>query len=148
MAFTIRLATRADSEKLLAIEAASFPTDQISARQMRYLLSKAKAQTWVSEQAGIVVGYLMLFVPTLPAPARLYSIAIDKEYQGKGLASLLIQQAIAFAISAGYRRIRLEVRKGQTLVQQLYERHGFCPYQTLPRYYGDGEDGIRMEKRL
>jgi ribosomal-protein-alanine acetyltransferase len=141
----LRPAKVADLAGLNALESASFPSDQISARQMRYLLTRAKAHTLVATYQKQLVGYATLLLPAHPRPARLYSIAVDREFRGQGIAGRLLTALGRIAKQHGYRRQRLEVRASDEATQTLYRRFGFVEIDRLPGYYQDGEDALRME---
>ncbi|WP_416308033.1 GNAT family N-acetyltransferase [Neptunicella sp. SCSIO 80796] len=145
---SIRLARLNDAQELDDIEQHSFSTDQIPLRQMRYLLDKAKAKTWVLERDNKLAGYCMVLLPQLPRPARLYSIAVLSEYRGMGVANRLIETMLADIKLCGYTRVRLEVRASQHKVQALYQKFGFNPVEQISGYYADGEDAFRMERPL
>lgn len=67
------------------------------------------------------------------------------EYQGRGLGYRMLQELLAFAKEAGYRRIRLETdRTYQSRAYNLYKRVGFY---DIPRY-GDHEDDSALEMKL
>lgn len=144
----IRKATTGDLSALLLIESACFKTDKISPTQMRYLLTRAKAVTFVSLMDNVIAGYAMLLLPMLPRPARLYSIAVQQQYRGRKIAKRLMQHAINYAIHHQYSTMRLEVRASQLDVQHLYHQCGFNVVQKLSGYYADGEDGLRMQVTL
>lgn len=144
----IRRATAADSAALLALENRTFPSDRIPPRQMRYLLTRAKAVTWVAIEADQLIGYVMLFVPRLPRPCRVYSLAVDSRSRGRGIATSLLEAVLDFAREHGYRRVHLEVRASDTPVQSLYGRFGFTPIARLAGYYEDGEAALRMALTL
>lgn len=141
----IRKATTDDIPALLFIENTCFKTDKISPAQMRYLLSRGKAVTFVSLLDGVITGYAMLLLPMLPRPARLYSIAVQQQYRGRKIASRLMQHVIRYAKHNQYSTMRLEVRASQCDAQHLYYQSGFNVLTELPGYYADGEDGLRMQ---
>jgi ribosomal-protein-alanine acetyltransferase len=141
----LRQAQIADLAALNALESASFPSDQISARQMRYLLTRAKAHTLVATYKKQLVGYATLLLPAHPRPARLYSIAVDPKFRGQGIAGRLLAALGGIAKKHGYLRQRLEVRASDEATQALYRRVGFVQVKHLPGYYEDGEDALRME---
>ncbi len=145
---TIRAAQAGDMPALLAIEQASFQTDRISARQMAYLLRRGKTLTVVAEWAGKVVAYALVFVPALPRPARLYSIAVSEAFRGRKIALLLMQEALSQSAKLGYQSMRLEVRASQHATQAFYAKLGFAEIKKIPEYYQDGEEAIRMERAL
>jgi len=142
----IRPASTDDILPLLAIEQASFVSDRISRRQMRYLLTRAKAITLVADLDGKPVAYAMVFVPGLPRPARLYSVAVDPRFRGQKIAAKLLDELFLQLQQAGYQRIRLEVRESDASVQRLYQSLDFNELIRIPAYYEDGESAIRMEK--
>ena len=144
-ALRLREATPEDAPRLLEVEQRSFPSDRIKPRQMRYLLTRARATVLVAEvSSGEVAGYAMVLTPATPRPARLYSIAVDPDYRGSGLARTLLDACLAEIRERGYRRMVLEVRANDAPVRAFYQRAGFAPLSKLPAYYADGADGLRM----
>lgn len=141
----IREASLKDCEAMLAIESACFKTDRIPARQMRYLLSKAKALNLVLEHQGKIVGCCVTLLPKQPRPARLYSIAVLPAEQGKGFASDLLTYLIASLAEKNYQYCRLEVRASDIATQKLYERFGFEKIAETSGYYEDGESAVKMQ---
>lgn len=145
---TLHRATAKDKSSLLAIETSCFSTDRISPRQMHYLLTQAKAITLVALVGDQIVGYGMCLLPRPPRPARLYSLAVLPDWQGQQLARRLCERLLLELQSLNYSHCRLEVRRSQTTVQNLYLSLGFHPIDELPSYYQDQEDGLRMECKL
>jgi ribosomal protein S18 acetylase RimI-like enzyme len=80
--------------------------------------------------------------------ARLYSIAVDPALRGQGVAAALIAAAENAARARGSRSVRLEVRASNKAALSLYERAGFTFLERKPGYYQNGEDALRLEKRL
>lgn len=143
-ALRLREATPEDAPRLLEVEQRSFPSDRIKPRQMRYLLTRARAVVRVAEVDGEVAGYAMVLTPAAPRPARLYSIAVDPAFRKSGIARALLDACLADVRERGYRRMVLEVRAHDTPVRDFYRRAGFQPLSELPGYYADGADGLRM----
>lgn len=144
----LRQASLSDRQVLLDIEEASFVNDRISRRQMSYLLSKAKAKSWLALCDGQAAGYCTLLLPAKPRPARLYSIAVAPKFRGRQIAKSLLNRSIQAARQAGYKRIRLEVSVRNTAAQNLYREFDFQPICDLPGYYADGSSGYRMQYRI
>jgi len=147
-AIHIREALSDDLPHLMALEQRCFQGDRISKRQMRYLLRKAKARTWLLSCGSVVAAYCLCFTPALPRPARIYSIAVQPEYRGQGLATKLLKAVLENLFAMHYTRCRLEVSVGNQSAQKLYASFGFRTIEKLPAYYQDGADGLRMEKDL
>jgi ribosomal-protein-alanine N-acetyltransferase len=148
LAARIRPATPADAPALCALETQCFSSDRIKPRQMRYLLTKARALTIVVDTLSGIAGYCCCLTPTGGRPARLYSIAVAHRARGQGAASMLLEHLFAELRRLGYGRLRLEVRAGDAATQRLYRRFGFIELQRLEGYYEDGESALRMEAGL
>ncbi|MEJ2360739.1 MAG: peptidase C39 family protein [Gammaproteobacteria bacterium] len=144
----IRIATLGDLDALLAIEQRAFELDRFSRRTFRYLLSKANAVTLLADENGKVAGYGMLLFNTGTSLARLYSLAVAPDWQGKGIGRALIRATEEHAIAHGCVSIRLEVRADGARARALYESQGYRPIGKVDDYYEDGMQAIRYEKRL
>ena len=145
---TIRRATVLDKKDLLFIEESCFTYDKITPVQMNYLLTKAKALIVVYTHNNTPVGYAILLTPKHPKPARLYSLAVLLQFQGKQIGSHLLSEIVDHSVNLNYTSLRLEVRASQHDLIKLYKRFGFTPHKLLPNYYEDGEDGLKMIKQF
>ena len=144
----IRLANLGDLESLIAIEKRAFELDRFSRRTFRYLLSKANAVTLIDEEDGKVAGYTMLLFNTGTSLARLYSLAVDPDWQVKGIGRALMQATEENAIARGFVTMRLEVRADGKRARALYESQGYRQIGMVDNYYEDGMQALRYEKRL
>ncbi|MDP5053320.1 MAG: GNAT family N-acetyltransferase [Congregibacter sp.] len=145
----LREAVAADIPALQDIEHQCFVTDRIKPRQMRYLLSKAKALNLVAETSGEVLAYSCCLTPAaMNRPARLYSLAVRPEQQGQGLARALLRRLVKLLRVRGYERLRLEVRATDERTLALYQRLGFRTLRRIDNYYEDGETALRLELKL
>jgi len=148
-AFRIRPATPEDARALVDIENSTFSSDRISPRQMRHLLTRGKAATFVAvADNDELLGYVMVLLPAPPKPCRIYSLAVGKEHRGKKIASGLMEQMLAYVRERQCQRIRLEVRAADLNVQAIYQHFGFFLVRRIRGYYQDGEDALRMELPL
>lgn len=148
MLHRIRLAALADLPRLCEIETRCFTSDIISRRQWRYLLTQARAAVLVTTQGEQVSGAAVLLTPSLPRPARLYSLAVAPSWRRRGVGTLLLDQVLALAVQGGYGELRLEVQRTNPNAIRLYQANGFVAGTILPQYYSDGTDGLRMCKKL
>ena len=144
----IRTANLGDLESLIAIEKRAFEFDQFSRRTFRYLLSKANAITLIDEEKAKPTAYATLLFNTGTSLARLYSLAVDPGWQGKGIGRALMQATEETALARGYVTMRLEVRADGERARALYESQGYRQIGTVENYYEDGMQAIRYEKRL
>jgi ribosomal protein S18 acetylase RimI-like enzyme len=102
----------------------------------------------IAEEDGAPAGYAMVLFRKGSSVARLYSIAVDPDFRGQGVAERLLAEAAQRAAARGANRLRLEFRPTNQAAQRLYERAGFLLLERKPCYYDDGEDAIRMELNL
>jgi ribosomal protein S18 acetylase RimI-like enzyme len=144
----LRKAERSDIDALVELEHRVFATDRLSRRSLRRFLASATADLIVAQVGARLVGTaIVLFRPRSPA-ARLYSIAVAPDLSGRGLASMLLAEAESAAVARGCRAIRLEVHQGNHAAIARYRKSGYRQFARRPRYYEDGGDALRFEKRL
>lgn len=143
----IRLATAEDVPALVRLENQSFPTDRLSQRNFRYMLSKGNAVTLVeTDRDGEIRGYaLVLFHRGTPL-ARLYSVAVAPHWRGKGIGRTLMKAAEEAARDRDAAYLRLEVRADDKDTQEFYKRLGYRPFSYHSQYYEDHADAVRMDK--
>lgn len=143
----IRAATAADVEAILALEAL-FPGDRMSRRSVQRFLRVPSAQVWVAEQAGQVLGDLVMLVRQGQHSARIYSVAVAPSARGQGVGAKLVRHAETAARASGRRQMRLEVRQDNVPAQALYASLGYEVIARLPEYYEDGGMGLRLARSL
>ncbi|MDZ7628857.1 MAG: N-acetyltransferase [Parvularculaceae bacterium] len=144
----IRAARLTDVPSIEAIEARSFDADRFSRATLKRLIRARTAAVLVAAVEKRAVGYVAVLFRKGTRVARLYSLAVEPEARGQGVAPALIDAASRTARRRGADRLRLEVRASNTKALSLYERSGFTFLERSPGYYHDGEDAIRRQKRL
>jgi glutathione S-transferase len=108
-----------------------------------YAQRVANHQVWVLDDAGDIVGILVLEVSA--AGFLLDNIAVLPQFQGKGHGRALMQFAEAEAARRGYDDIRLYTHVLMTENIALYRRAG---YVEMHRISEKGFDRVYMSKRL
>jgi ribosomal-protein-alanine acetyltransferase len=146
--FSIADATLSDVDGLIRLEEASFRTDRISRQSFRRLVRSPSAICRIARAGNAITGYAVVLTRAGTTAARLYSIAVDKAWQGVGLAATLIADAERTARRRGMTRLRLEVREDNPIAIRLYEKLGFRQTGRRTEYYADKANAIRYEKRL
>lgn len=139
--WTIRPAERRDIDELLDIEESRFDDPWTRGVLIDELSQPATRRYTVAVVAGRVVGYLgvMYVLDEL----HVNTIAVRAEYEGRGVAASLLDDAVADALARGIRRATLEVAISNERAQRLYRRYGFAPVGVRPRYYErTGEDAL------
>lgn len=144
----IRNATLDDLDRLVAIENRCFETDRLSRRNFRYMLTKGHATTLVDDRQGCVTGYGMVLFSDGTSLARLYSIAVDPDWQGHAIGRKLAEAAEESAIEQECVSMRLELRPDNQAALKLYQSLGYRQFGFIADYYEDHADAIRLEKSL
>ena len=91
---------------------------------------------------GRLVGYAgLLFTPD---DAHVTNIAVDPEWQRRGIATELLLELCWKAREHGSQGMSLEVRVSNTAAQGLYARFGFVPAGVRRKYYENVEDAMVM----
>lgn len=144
----IRPATIDDLPALLALEADAFTGDRISRRSFRHLLTKANAVLLVDEEGSRLCGYVALLFNRANPLARLYSIAVEPRCRGRRKGELLLEAAERASRQRDCIALRLEVRPDNAPARSLYAKAGYHDIGIYHRFYEDGADAIRLEKRL
>jgi DNA-binding MarR family transcriptional regulator/GNAT superfamily N-acetyltransferase len=81
-------------------------------------------RAWIAERDGEVVGSVFV-VKVDTATAKLRLLYVDKAARGAGLGRRLVEECLAFAKSAGYRRMELWTNDCLTAARRIYEATGF-----------------------
>lgn len=144
----IRRATEDDLDNVVAIENRCFTLDRFSRRTIRYLLTKANAETYIDEEGKTVRGYATVLFHTGTSLARLYSIAVDPDFQGQSIGKALLARAEKAALESDCVAMRVEVRRDNTTALSLYEQEGYRRFDVVEDYYEDHMEAIRLEKSL
>lgn len=146
---TLRPATPADLDAIMALERASFPTDAWSEAMMREELASRHGSYVIDEEAGRLVGYAGLRAPAGAADADIQTIAIAESSRGRGRGRALLVALLAEASRRGAREVFLEVRADNPVAEALYASEGFVEVGRRPRYYQpDDVDAVVMKLAL
>lgn len=78
----------------------------------------------------------------------IFNVAVNKDYQGNGIATKLIEFAISQGVEAGLKDFTLEVRKSNIAAIRVYEKCGFESEGIRPGFYSNPkEDAVIMWRR-
>jgi GNAT superfamily N-acetyltransferase len=94
------------------------------------------AQVWVAEFDGRPVGFVATVVHEDPVRAEIDMVAVDPDYQGRGIGSLLVAGAVERATEAGVPVMEIATGgdPGHAPARRVYEKAGFTAL-PLVRYY-------------
>ena len=144
---TTRSLGYSDLPQVMAIERRSFPTPW-SLAMFVLELSKPSGVCLAAvdrraggRRDGAIIAYLIC--SRYDRVWHLMNIAVEPDARRRGVATLLLGEMLERAgADAPY---TLEVRTSNAPAIALYERFGFRPAGTRPRYYADtGEDALIM----
>lgn len=134
-----------DLDEILLIEEEVF-TSRWTKDQFIYELTENEfSKLFCLKEDGKIIGYAGIWF--LFERAEITSIAIKKEYQGRGYGTMLMEHLINSAIKQSCDLILLEVRPSNEKAIGLYHKLGFENLRIRKDYYQDNhEDCIEMMK--
>lgn len=123
-----------------AIEAVTFE-DPWSQGAFEEDLARPERLWLVAEKAGVVVGYVGMWVNG--DEAHVMNLAVDQSKRESGIGRALAETAFMRASLRGAKRVTLEVRPSNLEAIALYESMGLAPVGKRPGYYRH-EDAVIM----
>lgn len=144
----IRPGRKNDLDDLVALENATFDSDQMERRSFRHAIGSPTIDCYVVEADGKLVGYALVERRRTSRIGRLTSIAVSPDAAGGGIGRRLLAAVEAGAAEQGCDRLRLEVRADNARARAIYDRSGYRAFETIPDYYEDGTPACRYEKPL
>ncbi len=122
---------------------------QESEEKISQFLRKKNGLWLVAEADGKIIGEVDIFFEKLSRICHngKLTIGVLPDWQGHGLASHLMNEALIWAKNSGILRIEISVFENNTKARKLYEKHGFVIEGTrrgFLRRDSDFEDDILM----
>ena len=129
----IRPAERRDVGELLFIEESQFPEPWTRGMLLDEITNTTTRRYTVALDEHRVVGYLgVMFVGD---ELHVNTLGTLPGFEGRGVATALMDDAWTDARERGVRRATLEVAVSNARAQQLYHRYGFSPVGVRKNYY-------------
>lgn len=141
---------RADISMLVEMEKSSFTeVDRFSRRKIAYYIRNPHRSIIVDviEAEGEPKGYAVFLTKSTSRSVSLHSICIAPETRGKGIAKAYLEKRLAY-LGDRYERIVLRVRTSNLKARDLYSSLSFSVDGIEPGYYPDGDNAIRMTRKL
>ncbi len=143
----IRKANSGDCASIFSLECQRFAGDRWTEQQWRYELEENKFSTvLVFEEDDKLIGYIDYWI--LFEQATVNKICVLSSHEGKGIASLMLSEALKRIDAADCVSTSLEVRVGNRRAIRLYEKHKFSVAVKKEAYYSDGEDCFFMLRSI
>ncbi len=118
-----------------------------SADTVNTLLQSNQAVCFGAFEGEELVGYVAL--EWVFDEGSLTDIAVLKEYRGRGISKLLMDELVKAAKEQKLQFVTLEVRVGNVPAISLYRSYGFEDVGKRPAYYKNPtEDALLMTKNL
>jgi len=124
---------------LMKIELSCFECDHVTRKDFK---DNYETTYFLVDIDQNIIGYYM-WCPENDY-AYLYSIAIDKYYQGNGYSKIMLDH---FLSTSGYESHCLHVNTNNKKAIDLYQKYGFVQGELYPSFYENGEDATIMLKK-
>ncbi|MGF1482649.1 MAG: GNAT family N-acetyltransferase [Cyanophyceae cyanobacterium] len=91
---------------------------------------------WVALDAGSTVGFVAVKLDSESSMGEIYMVAVDPDYQGRGIGSILMEFALAWMKDAGMSIAMVETGgdPGHAPARRTYEKLGFGLW-SVARYF-------------
>lgn len=149
MVLSVRLASIEDLDALVRIEMVAFDPSiypPMSRRSFMHMITRGHGAVLIAEEDGEALGHAVLFFRKTSRKSRLYSIAVDPAYQGGAVGKMLFDRAESYSQELGYLGMALEIRLDNEKHKNRYMQRGYKILCSLPDYYPDGSDGLKLYK--
>ena len=144
----VRDAVASDLDQLIRLEELCFDEESFSRQQLRYLITKAKADFLITETNGEISSFIILLKRKGSSGLRIYSLAVSPRFRGKGLACRLLADAERRTVRYGFKYLTLEVSAINAAAISLYKKDGFEVFGERHAYYKNGSDALLMRKKV
>jgi ribosomal-protein-alanine acetyltransferase len=124
-----------------AVEAAHWSAQELSR------LETSGIRVWVAVQDEGLAGAVTS--REAAGEAEILNLAVAPAWQGKGIGRRLMERALQEAVSAGVKRVFLEVRESNARARAFYLRLGFAEAGRRRGYYQHpAEDALLLSRTL
>lgn len=131
-----------DTRAVAKVEKTCFSNNPWSEQSFINEINNELTLYYVAVDNGKIVGYAGFW--NVSGEGDITNVAVIPEYRQQGIASKLIKKITDSARALGLSSITLEVRKSNTVAQNLYKKFGFSVVGERKRYYSDREDALLM----
>ena len=131
-----------DVDAVHAIETACFKSPWSKASFYREVTENACARYMVLREDGAAVAYAGVWF--VLDEGHITNIAVRPDRRGLGYGERVTRALIQLAVDSGMSWMTLEVRRSNTVAQNLYHKLGFIDVGYRKRYYENSEDALIM----
>ncbi|MGA1933168.1 GNAT family N-acetyltransferase [Arcobacter sp. YIC-464] len=135
----IRKALIDDVKNLHHLESSIFSKDEFGISLSSFYYHVKRNPIFVYEEDSKIGAYILWL--KRKNYYRLYSICVDKSFQGKGISKKLLLFSFEQLDNSSY---QLEVKVNNSIAISLYEKYGFRIKKTIKDYYPNNIDAFLM----
>ena len=133
-----------DLETLCGIDQACFaPGISYSRQALSEFIGNRRSRTWVAEEKGAVVGFLIAERQAHKA-AHIVTIDVVESWRRQSVGSLLMDAAEDWAREQKLELVYLEAAENNAPARGFYEARGYRKVDHVPNYYADGAAALIM----
>jgi ribosomal-protein-alanine N-acetyltransferase len=136
--------TLRDIRAIRALEKECFGRDAWGYGELLFVFAALGAVRLKAVDADRLIGFICGDPRPADGFAWISTIGVHPDYRRRGIGARLLAECEERLQDLN---LRLTVRAGNAPAIALYEAFGYEEMDRWPRYYGDGETGIVMEKR-
>jgi ribosomal-protein-alanine N-acetyltransferase len=133
-------------KRIIEIENQSFPVDAFTERTFKYFHAKCADLFSVAELEDQITGYIIA-CRTL-SNSNIVSIAVARDNRRKGIGKTLVEHTLKKLKRFPVDTVELEVRVNNLSGISFWRSMGFDPFRYLYSYYHDGQDAVKMSRKL
>lgn len=137
-----------DVHDILKLENTCFESDRLSLRQLQYFIKSSRSNVMIARENKLLIAYLIILFSKNSTIARLYSLAVDPQFQSRGIAKFLLQLIEHQLSETQFTQMCLEVRKNNYRAINFYKNNNYELFAEYENFYEDGENALRMRKKL
>jgi ribosomal protein S18 acetylase RimI-like enzyme len=114
-----------------------YPIEKINGR-INHILSETRDMIFLAEENTHVIGYIHISPYELLYEESLLNIlgfVVKRDFQGKGIGTLLLQNAEEYGIKHGFKGIRLVSGIDRVIAHHFYASHGFMNRKDQKNFF-------------
>ena len=143
----VRAAERADIDRIMEIEIASFAAPWPREAFAAEMSARARSRVRVAVEGGEVLGFMVYWI--VEDEVHLLNFAVEPSSRRRGVGRAMMEHLLEDASRRGTRCAYLEVRESNGAARRLYEAFGFELEGVRRGYYSDnGEDALVMAREI
>ncbi len=126
-----------DVERVAELDQQCFPLPW-SAGAYNTEVRNPSAYYIVARSGGRIVGYAGMWL--IMDEAHITTVGVDPEFRGRKIGERILIDLLDEAVHRGARRATLEVRRTNSIAQNLYHKYNFHTVAIRKGYYTDNEE--------